>query len=161
VLKNSFALPSASEAGAEYDVFVVCFGLVSGPFWTADRADNDFFNTLGGFWNFGSFGRPHRARARALPCQLIPLLGPCPPGFWARLGQRLRRTGTGSLVAFITQILGPRAFAGASLRRSSFFNISDRVRVVLYTHIRPRAGLPISSPSTATHRGEPPPISPL
>jgi hypothetical protein len=45
VLKNSFALSSASEPGAENAVFVVfwpCFV----PLWTADRADNDFFNTL-------------------------------------------------------------------------------------------------------------------
>ena len=45
MLKNSFALSSAYEPGAENAVFVVfwpCFV----PLWTADRADNDFFNTL-------------------------------------------------------------------------------------------------------------------
>ncbi len=54
VLKNSFALFSASEAGAEYDVFVVfwpCFGPLLDLFWTADRGDNDFFNSLDRFRN--------------------------------------------------------------------------------------------------------------
>ncbi len=47
------ALSSASEPGAENDVFTVfwpCFG----PFLIADRADNDFFNTL---WNSRKFAQ--------------------------------------------------------------------------------------------------------
>jgi hypothetical protein len=45
VLKNSFALSSAPGSRAKNAVLVV-FSLVLGLFWTADRADNDFFNSL-------------------------------------------------------------------------------------------------------------------
>ena len=46
MLKNSFELFSAPCSGAENAVFVV-FWPCSNLFWTADRADNDFFNSLG------------------------------------------------------------------------------------------------------------------
>jgi hypothetical protein len=45
VLKNSFGLYSAPAQGLKTP-FSQCFGLVSGLFWIAGRADNDFFNTL-------------------------------------------------------------------------------------------------------------------
>jgi hypothetical protein len=44
VLKNSFALISVPGSEAENGVLV--FGLVSGLFWSADRADIDSFNRL-------------------------------------------------------------------------------------------------------------------
>jgi hypothetical protein len=44
VLKNSFALISVPGSEAENGVLV--FGLVSGLFWSADRADIDIFNRL-------------------------------------------------------------------------------------------------------------------
>jgi hypothetical protein len=45
VLKNSFGLYSAPAQGLKTP-FSQCFGLDSGLFWIADRADNDFFNGL-------------------------------------------------------------------------------------------------------------------